>query len=145
MEESLPMLLLRAREAAMVKFRPLLRDHGLTEQQWRVLRVLATGKPLDAGELAERSTLLGPSLTRIIKSLERDGLVRRSLDPADQRRAVIALTQSGQDKYHQVSPNSEHLYQEIEQQFGAKNLKHLNQLLNQLVTDLEQGTIDVKR
>ena len=38
---SLPMSLLRAREAVMRQFRPSLRDHGLTEQQWRILRALA--------------------------------------------------------------------------------------------------------
>src|SRR5208283_3623306 len=38
---SLPMSLLRAREAVMRHFRPSLRRHGLTEQQWRILRALA--------------------------------------------------------------------------------------------------------
>jgi DNA-binding MarR family transcriptional regulator len=38
---SLPMSLLRAREAVMRQFRPSLREHGLTEQQWRILRALA--------------------------------------------------------------------------------------------------------
>ena len=36
------MLLLRAREAVMLRFRDMLRRQGLTEQQWRVLRALAT-------------------------------------------------------------------------------------------------------
>jgi len=38
---SLPMSLLRAREAVMRQFRPSLRRHDLTEQQWRILRALA--------------------------------------------------------------------------------------------------------
>jgi hypothetical protein len=38
---SLPMALLKAREAVMVRFRPSLRAHGLTEQQWRVLRIMS--------------------------------------------------------------------------------------------------------
>ena len=37
---SLPMQLLRAREAVMQRFRPMLHQHGVTEQQWRVIRVL---------------------------------------------------------------------------------------------------------
>ncbi len=40
---SLPMSLLRAREAVMRQFRPSLRNHGLTEQQWRILRALDGG------------------------------------------------------------------------------------------------------
>ena len=57
-EHSLPMELLKAREAAMAKFRPMLRDHGLTEQQWRVIRALADFDRIDASELARRSFLL---------------------------------------------------------------------------------------
>ena len=76
---SLPMALLQAREAAMRLFRPLLAEHDLTEQQWRVIRALAaTEEPLDAGELAHRTFLLAPSLTRILQYLE--GLEREEVD-----------------------------------------------------------------
>ena len=37
---SLPMALLRAREAVMKKFIPSLRENGLSSQQWRVIRAL---------------------------------------------------------------------------------------------------------
>ena len=49
---SLPMSLLRAREAVMRQFRPALRQHGLTEQQWRILRALAAVETIEATELA---------------------------------------------------------------------------------------------
>ncbi|GIT39591.1 MAG: hypothetical protein Ct9H300mP8_07870 [Gammaproteobacteria bacterium] len=78
---SLPMQLLRAREAAMSRFRPMLRGHGLTEQQWRVVRVLASEKELDIGDLSQKTFLLAPSLTRILKALVRDGLVTRTPGP----------------------------------------------------------------
>ena len=76
-EHSLPMELLKAREAAMARFRPMLRDHGLTEQQWRVIRALADYDRIDASELARRSFLLAPSLTRILQHLEKEKLVKR--------------------------------------------------------------------
>ena len=41
---NLPLLLLQARERVIAQFRPILKAHGLTEQQWRVLRAL-----VDAG------------------------------------------------------------------------------------------------
>ena len=47
-QHSLPMELLKAREAAMARFRPMLRSHGLTEQQWRVIRALAAYQKIDA-------------------------------------------------------------------------------------------------
>ena len=61
---SLPMALLLAREATMRRFRPSLAEHGLTEQQWRVLRALASAdQPIEVSVLAERTALLAPSVT----------------------------------------------------------------------------------
>src|SRR6202051_4457534 len=67
---SLPMSLLRAREAVMRQFRPSLRNHGLTEQQWRILRALTAVDAIEVTELARVAFLLGPSLSRILRDLE---------------------------------------------------------------------------
>ncbi|MGI9326372.1 MAG: homoprotocatechuate degradation operon regulator HpaR [Pseudomonadales bacterium] len=131
-ELSLPMQLLQAREAAMAQFRPMLRKHGLTEQQWRVLRVLAANRGVDASELANRCFLLAPSLSRILQALESEGLIRRATDGEDNRRTLISLTRAGTSTCKQVGPDAEALYQSIEKRFGSKNLKQLYQLLTQL-------------
>ena len=68
---SLPIALLRARESIMAKFRPMLARYNINEQQWRVIRVLGEHGELDATQLAERALVLGPSLTRMIKTLEK--------------------------------------------------------------------------
>jgi len=130
-EHSLPMELLRAREAAMAKFRPMLRDHGLTEQQWRVIRALAHFEEIDAGELAQRSFLLAPSLTRILQHLENEKLVRRSAHKVDQRRSVLSLTRKGRDLFNQVAPDSAALYEEIEASFGHDRMARLYELLEE--------------
>lgn len=130
-EHSLPMELLKAREAAMTRFRPMLRNHGLTEQQWRVIRALAHYEEMDAGELARCSLLLAPSLTRILQHLERKNLISRSADASDQRRSVLALTRDGRALFKEVAPDSETLYAEIESEFGNARLKQLYQLLAQ--------------
>jgi homoprotocatechuate degradation regulator HpaR len=128
-QHSLPMELLKARESAMARFRPMLRDHGLTEQQWRVIRALAAMDNIDAGELARRSFLLAPSLTRILQHLESEKLVKRSSDANDQRRAVFALTAAGRQLFSIVGPDSEALYAEIEHEFGVEKLEMLYDLL----------------
>ncbi len=135
-QHSLPMELLKAREAAMSRFRPMLRRHGLTEQQWRVIRALAAYQQIDASELAQRSFLLAPSLTRILQFLEREKLVKRSSDANDQRRSVFVLTGKGRRLYEEVGPDSEILYSEIEEQFGADKLENLYQLLAEFYTAL---------
>ncbi|MEM9606309.1 MAG: homoprotocatechuate degradation operon regulator HpaR [Actinomycetota bacterium] len=123
---SLPMALLQAREAAMRLFRPMLAEHDLTEQQWRVLRALtAVDEPIDAGALAERTFLLAPSLSRILANLVERRLISRSADPADQRRALFALTTDGVTMVGVVAPASEERYAAIEAAFGAERLGRL--------------------
>ena len=129
LDHSLPLQLLKAREAAMSNFRPMLRRHGLTEQQWRVIRVLAAYQGIDATTLAQRAMLLAPSLTRILQHLQRESLVQRVPDRQDQRRATFTLTPAGQAKFDAVGPDSEKLYAVIEKQFGANNLAQLYTLL----------------
>lgn len=130
-EHSLPMELLKAREAAMARFRPMLRDHGLTEQQWRVIRALADYDKIDASELARRSFLLAPSLTRILQHLESEKLVKRLSDANDQRRSVLTLTAKGRKLFSEVAPDSAALYEEIESSFGGKRLALLYELLEE--------------
>jgi homoprotocatechuate degradation regulator HpaR len=130
-EHSLPMELLKAREAAMSRFRPMLRSHGVTEQQWRVIRALADYEPMDASELAERSFLLAPSLTRILQFLEGENLVKRSADKNDQRRSVLSLTAKGRRLFSRVAPDSAVLYDEIESEFGAERMALLYELLEE--------------
>jgi len=130
-EHSLPMELLKAREAAMARFRPMLRDHGLTEQQWRVIRALADYDKIDASELARRSFLLAPSLTRILQHLEAEKLVKRLSDANDQRRSVITLTTKGRKLFSEVAPDSAVLYGNIESEFGSERLKLLYKLLGE--------------
>ncbi len=138
---SLPMALLQAREAAMRLFRPMLAQHGLTEQQWRVLRALsAAGGPVDAGDLAERTFLLAPSLSRMLATLDERGLIRRRPDPVDQRRALIELAAAGIDLVRRVAPDSELRYAAIEDAFGTERLASLIDELH----DLARLQVDVE-
>lgn len=107
----------------------MLRAHGLTEQQWRVVRALAEHDKIDASELARRSFLLAPSLTRILQHLERQRIVQRSSDKQDQRRSVFVLTARGTSLFARVGPDSELLYARIERRFGSQKLASLYQLL----------------
>ncbi len=88
--KSLPMALLKARESVMDYFRPLLREHNVSEQQWRVIRALRDREGADATQLSKTCLILTPSLTRIIKMLEQRGLVERFAVEGDQRRRSIA-------------------------------------------------------
>lgn len=129
---SLPMALMRAREAVMGEFRPLLRSYGLTEQQWRVLRVLIEADSVEATELAKRSFILLPSLSRILKTLDARGLIRREPVAHDQRRSAIAVTDAGRALFAEIAPQSEQRYRELAARFGQQRLDELYALLESL-------------
>src|SRR3569833_3996500 len=100
---NLPRLLLHAREAVMAHTRPSLRGEGLSDQQWRVLRVLGEHGTVETGKVAREAYLLGPSLTGVLARMERDGLVKRERDPAAQRRTVVQATAKGLQLVDQLS------------------------------------------
>ena len=140
--QSLPMALLRAREAVMRRFRPGLRNHGVTEQQWRVLRALAHSGPLSITELATATCLLPPSLSRILPDLEARTLIRRKQADADLRRSVISLEPKGLRLIATHAPYSEEVYDGIEAHFGAARLAQLFELLRELESSLaEKGSV----
>lgn len=130
--QSLPMALLRAREAVMRRFRPALRRQGVTEQQWRVLRALADAGALEITALAQATFLLAPSLSRILPDMEARGLIsRRQLD-SDLRRSAISLEPKGVRLIAAHAPDSERTYEAIARRFGPQRLEHLFRLLSEL-------------
>lgn len=133
---NLPRLLLQAREAVMAHTRPHLREHGLTDQQWRVLRVLgerAQAGGVDVGTVAREAFILGPSLTGVLNRMDRDGLVRRSPDPADARRSVVEATPKGRRMVLKLSQAIEAHYQMLESTMGKEALSRLYALLDQVI------------
>lgn len=93
---SLPIALLRAREQVMGPIRAMLADVGITEQQWRVLRVLDEGGAMEPTRIAEEACLLLPSLTRILQKLEEKDLILRRRDESDKRKQVVQISAEGQ-------------------------------------------------
>ena len=134
---NLPRLLLQAREAVMAHTRPSLREHGLSDQQWRVLRVLGEHAHdpagIETGRVAREAYLLGPSLTGVLSRMERDGLIVRERCPQDARRSVVRATALGLDKVQALSQSIEAHYSWMEQQLGKDKLKQMYALLDELI------------
>ena len=133
---SLPMSLLRAREAVMRQFRPSLRHHGLTEQQWRILRALAAVDAIEVTDLAHVAFLLGPSLSRILRDLEARRLVKRRVAKTDLRRSVVSISAKGLKLMEAVAPSSEAIYAAIAKRYGARKLVELQDMLGVLESSL---------
>lgn len=129
---SLPIALLRARERVMGPIRTMLADAGVTEQQWRVLRILQEHGTLDASDIADHACLLMPSLTRILGLLEAKGLLSRVRDDEDRRRTLITITDAGTAMIAQNMPEANRIYAELEAAFGTDRLEQLLDLLAEL-------------
>jgi homoprotocatechuate degradation regulator HpaR len=134
---NLPRLLLQARESVMTHTRPSLREHGLSDQQWRVLRVLGEHGTVETGRVAREAYILGPSLTGVLARMERDGLIRRERDSADQRRTVVAATAKGLKLVDKLSHTVEAHYDWMEKSLGKQKLAQLYSLLDEVI-ELEQ-------
>ena len=135
---SLPIALLRAREAVMGHFRPMLAAHDITEQQWRVIRILAEQDVVDASEMADKAFILAPSLTRIIRSLEERGIISKHKDENDGRRVLLQITAAGLAIINEVAPESRIIYDRLEKHFGRDKIDQLLDLLDEVSTFNEQ-------
>lgn len=133
---TLPIALLRAREAVMERFRPMLRAIDVTEAQWRVLRVVQEIPGIEPTRLAEQAVILAPSLTRILKTLESRGLVTVERAAEDRRRTQVRLAPGGDRLLREASRESATIYATIERELGAEDLAALIDKLDVLLTRL---------
>lgn len=135
--QSLPMLLLRGHQAVMAQFRPLLRAHGITEQQWRVLRALASVDEARITRLAAMTLISKPSLSRLLPALEARGLIRRGPAADDLRGASIRIAPDGRALLRTVGPHSEARYRAIGERLGEDAMATLYAVLPRLAATLE--------
>ena len=136
---ALPIALLRAREATLNRFRGHVASHGLTLEQWRVIRVLADHRGLARHELSELCVLLRPSLSRILHTLETRGLVVTVAGP-DRRTKVTQLTDDGRALFERMIGTSLEIHKSIERVFGKEDLEALIDGLTRLRRALDTET-----
>jgi homoprotocatechuate degradation regulator HpaR len=133
---SLPMQLMRAREAVMRRFRPHLAAHGFSDQQWRIIRALHDAGSMEIGELSDHCQIHAASLSRMLPKLARLGLIARKNHREDQRRVVISITQKGRTVFRTAAPESEEIYAAMEREIGPGKLRDLYKLLDELIDSL---------
>jgi homoprotocatechuate degradation regulator HpaR len=133
---NLPLLLLQAREELFSRFRPLLNDAGVTEQQWRVVRALLEHGPMEPREICEICCLSSPSLAGILARMDEMGLVLRERFPNDQRRVLVSGSAKGAELANQLAPRIEATYKELEALIGQTFARDLYRTLDLLLEKL---------
>ena len=110
---SLPMLMYAALDAVMPRFRLIFKEFGLTEQQWRILRVLWDIEEIGQSELAALTLISAPSLVGILDRLHSMELIERRRSALDRRVVYIATSQQGRDLRDQIMPAVQQSYFEL--------------------------------
>ena len=124
--------MLRARETVMVPIRVMLNQSGISEQKWRVIRVLEEAGPMEQTALAQATCLLLPSLTRILKAMEGEGLAVRRADTSDRRKSIVSGTEKGRALLARHADDSAAIFAALEARYGAEKLETLLDLLEEL-------------
>src|SRR6202162_142218 len=96
-EQQATLCLLRTADAVKRRFAQVIEPHGITTQQYNVLRILRGAGPggLPTLTIGERMIEQTPGTTRLVDRLERKGLVTRTHCPTDRRRVFCRITDKG--------------------------------------------------
>lgn len=136
---SLPMMLYRALDTVMPRFRRIFNEFGLTEQQWRVLRVLWEHDSIAFHELSRVTLIPAPSLVGVVDRLTKSGLVMRQRSETDRRSVSVLPTQEGIALENKVRPRVDEAYAELR---GAIDNKEWIRLIDGLETVVAVGAED---
>lgn len=138
--KSLPLMLAQARDVVVVPFRHILHHFNLTEQQWRILRILDLEAPLEPWQICERGQFLSPSLAGVLSRMEDMLLVQRRKLNTDQRRQLVTLTEQGRQLIREMAPVIERQYVLIDAALGHETVGQLYHVLDKL---LDLRSIDI--
>lgn len=109
----------------------ILKEHGLSLEQWRVLDCLVRKDEITMTELAGAVLSPGPTVTRIVDRLASLALVYRSSSMSDRRRVLVHASQRGKDLHTSLVPQVTHVHrsafdvltrEQREQLFGLLSL-----------------------
>lgn len=139
---NLPLLLLQAREGVISRFRPLLKAHGVTEQQWRIVRALVDLGPMEPRQIVQVCGISSPSLAGVLSRMDEMGLVQRARFDSDARRVQVTLTPKSRSLAQRLAPRIEATYAEIEAMIGSDFTQMFYQALDTLIARLGERTSD---
>ncbi len=116
----------------MTQFRPILNQANITDQQWRIIRLLAENGTLDFQDLANQACILRPSLTGILTRLEKAGLVIRLKRFQRPTTCFSEADCRGRKLYEEIGEEVDERYDAIEEVLGREKMLLLKDLLAEL-------------
>lgn len=137
--DSIALACSRARDAVVSNFSPHFLKWEITEQQWRVMRILHENEQLSLSELCQHSCIHKASMSRIITTLIERGWVNKQRDQVDTRSFNINLTEEGYQFVLNAQGVGHQIYEEIYQKYGRQKVKLLLEMLHDLEVVRKSG------
>lgn len=117
-----------------------LRVLGQSSARMEALAAIINSPPLSAQvDIAKRLKIEGPTMTRMLDTLESDGLVERLPDPADRRSKLLRLTPQGERVLEDIFEIADELRERLLDGVPAEKAEELNELLGMLIGRLDSG------
>ena len=108
------------------------REFDLSVWQWRIIAVLGDHDNLTSTEVAQRTLMDKPTVSRAAASLIERGILQRQIDPDDRRRAPLSLTDEGKAIYAAIIPRALTCEQELLDALSPEEVKQLHHLITRL-------------
>lgn len=116
----------------------LAKNHGLTQAEFRCLRLIQAGENINNREIAERMKLSASRLTRIIDGLVLKGYVMREIEPSDRRNMRVYLSSKGVEFTQRLNGDYLNIHKDILSDIDLVQHKPLINAMTQLLSALER-------
>jgi MarR family transcriptional regulator, organic hydroperoxide resistance regulator len=137
LDSYLPYLLNRAGTRIAVSFSERIRPFGASLQMWRVLAALRERDGRRMGDLSDTTSIEVSTLTRLVDTMEKKGLVARRRDGKDARAIVVQVTAAGRRLTERILPIAEHYETAALEGFSAAEADKLKAALRRLYANME--------
>ena len=132
-DDYLPALLAQASELISAEFHRVVRRHGFSVTEWRVLATLAGGKPISIGKLAQVTVTKQPTVTRLLDRMEARGQAERLPHDSDRRITLVRITSKGAKTVEQLMTLAREHELIVLEPFGLTRAEELKTTLRQMI------------
>jgi DNA-binding MarR family transcriptional regulator len=126
-------LLAQASHLISSEFHEVVREHGLSVSEWRVLASLAGGKPVSIGQLAQAAVTKQPTLTRLLDRMAARGQVERLGHDGDRRVTLVRITATGSRTVSRLIALAREHEQRVLEPFGLMRAEELKTTLRRII------------
>jgi DNA-binding MarR family transcriptional regulator len=132
-EGYLAALLAQASHLISSEFHEVVRHHGLSVSEWRVLATLAGGEPISIGRLADEAVLKQPTVTRMLDRMQAKGQVERLGHESDRRITLVRITASGSRTVARLIALARRHEAKVLEPFGLARAEELKATLRRII------------